>query len=223
MPEPASTPLLPKEKDAARKKKQRLPFIQGLRFVAVGWIVLYHYCAYDLSSAFGRWATGFPLDMFTVVSGFVTHLAYRSRDVPGALAFLCQRSVRLIFIYYFSSILTLAIKMTNHSLDQSASVGLVDDLLAFVPDIFALNAWFALVYVVPVPGVAGQFLQETVFPTNAPLWYVQALAFCWIAYPTFHRAISSLRGEQSHIMMLAGLLFLASLLPLALYLFFPHG
>lgn len=217
-----STPLIGRRPAASSNDKKRLPFIQGLRFVAVGWIVVYHYCAYDPDSALGRWAVNFPLDIFTVLSGFVTHLAYRSRKIEGSLEFLGKRSTRLIFIYYFSSLLALAVKMTNFGLN-TASPGPVAAIITFIPDMFALNAWFAIFYVIPVPGEAGKLLLDTVYPTNAPLWYVQALAFCWIAYPLYHKTIPALRGDKLHVALLAAGLFLVSLIPLSLYLVFPFG
>jgi len=121
-PKGERTPLL-----ASGSSKQKLAFIEGLRFVAVGWIVVYHYAAWTDSSvpeAVKRLITNFPLDLFTVVSGFVTHLAYANKDTSGGtLQFLGGRVQKLVLIYYLSSLLCLGIKLTNHAVEEKEDGG----------------------------------------------------------------------------------------------------
>eukprot|EP00285_Hemiselmis_virescens_P014002 CAMPEP_0173402786 /NCGR_PEP_ID=MMETSP1356-20130122/54914_1 /TAXON_ID=77927 ORGANISM="Hemiselmis virescens, Strain PCC157" /NCGR_SAMPLE_ID=MMETSP1356 /ASSEMBLY_ACC=CAM_ASM_000847 /LENGTH=397 /DNA_ID=CAMNT_0014363183 /DNA_START=73 /DNA_END=1263 /DNA_ORIENTATION=+ len=231
-PKGERTPLL-----ASGSSKQKLAFIEGLRFVAVGWIVVYHYAAWTDSSvpeAVKRLITNFPLDLFTVVSGFVTHLAYANKDTSGGtLQFLGGRVQKLVLIYYLSSLLCLGIKLTNHAVEEKEDGGgghgskrLVNDLIAFVPDIFGINAWFSATSLLPVGagGAVVSYLAETTMPTNAPLWYVQALAFCWVLYPTFKGLVKEHCAEQmGRVAVIAVCMWLLSMLPLCVYAVYPGG
>lgn len=123
-----------------------------------------------------------------MLSGFVTHLAYASKATDeGAHKFLANRSSKLFFIYYLSSFIALSLKLLNHSLDSSSDnrqAVLIQDAIDFIPDLFGVNAWFSAVLLwQDRSGPVAHFLERTIFPTNAPLWYIQALIFCWIAYP----------------------------------------
>jgi peptidoglycan/LPS O-acetylase OafA/YrhL len=90
----------------------QLQYIQGLRFVAMAWIIAYHYLDRDGSAALVRFVDDRPLDLFTVISGFVTHFAYAHRtQLSGPCVFVLRRCSKLFFMYYFSLFLSLCLKL----------------------------------------------------------------------------------------------------------------
>ena len=65
-------------------RRVEMPHIQGLRFVAMLWIFGFHYFQYEPSSVLDTFFNHRPLDLFTVISGFATHLAYgRKQNLGG--------------------------------------------------------------------------------------------------------------------------------------------
>ena len=80
-----SDPILSgKQPTSWTPRRVEMPHIQGLRFLAMTWIIAFHYIQHSPGTALETFVNHRPLDLFTVISGFATHLAYgRKANLAG--------------------------------------------------------------------------------------------------------------------------------------------
>jgi len=168
--------------------------IQGLRFVAMSWIIVFHYLANEDDTMAHTMIHHRPLDLFTVISGFATHLAYGSpnRDLGSPIQFLTRRCAKLLFMYYLTLSISFFLKLISLGVPSMAEVG--REYLAFLFGLLGLNAWVCPALVVAsntnVDLDYGFWTKkEMCWPHNGPLWYIQALVFCWLTYPLLRNVV----------------------------------
>jgi peptidoglycan/LPS O-acetylase OafA/YrhL len=78
----------------------------------MSWIVMYHYLHMEGETLLSRFIGDRPLDLFTVISGFVTHLAYAKRkELNGPCTFFLRRCSKLACMYYLSLFLAFFVKL----------------------------------------------------------------------------------------------------------------
>ena len=84
-------------------RRGEMPHIQGLRFLAMAWIISFHYIQHSPGSMLETFVEHRPLDLFTVISGFATHLAYGRRpNLGGPVPFMARRAAKILFMYYLT-------------------------------------------------------------------------------------------------------------------------
>ena len=209
----AKPPTPPPVADAAvaapaAERRVDMPHIQGLRFVAMAWIIVFHYLATDEPGALpgmqydadgksvggdnlaGNLVGHRPLDLFTVISGFATHLAYgnHKKSLGTPVQFLARRASRLVFMYYLTLFLSFFLKLISLGVAAPTMAQVGEEYLSFLVGLLGLNVWVCPALVI---GQAEKHYTDTYcWPHNGPLWYIQALIFCWLTYP-FLRALVS--------------------------------
>ena len=192
----------------AAERRVDMPHIQGLRFVAMAWIIVFHYLATDEPGALpgmqydadgksvggdnlaGNLVGHRPLDLFTVISGFATHLAYgnHKKSLGTPVQFLARRASRLVFMYYLTLFLSFFLKLISIGVAAPTMAQVGEEYLSFLVGLLGLNVWVCPALVI---GQAEKHYTDTYcWPHNGPLWYIQALIFCWLTYP-FLRAVVS--------------------------------
>mmetsp|Transcript_67002 Transcript_67002/g.139641 ORF Transcript_67002/g.139641 Transcript_67002/m.139641 type:complete len:441 (+) Transcript_67002:86-1408(+) len=221
--------LLPTQNAGAGGQRAEFLFIQGFRFVAMAWIITFHYLYYEpvKNTWMGRLIIGRPLDLFTVISGFVTHLAYGRREsIGGPFHFLCRRASKLAFMYYATTLVALILHTIAKCVQGFSPMALFMHLnLNVLPSLLGLNAWFSIIFPFFPEGESTipNFLfpiAENTFPVNGALWYIQALGFCWFAYPLVRGWLfPSVEGSRVQKWAIAFLLWFFAVLPGALCLF----
>lgn len=227
-------PLKDQGTEGGRGERVEMKFIQGFRFVAMGWIIIYHYiqcCPEEYEVLWPvRLMRGRPLDLFTVVSGFVTHIAYGHREsIGGPFHFLFRRSAKVIFMYGFTLLIQYALHVIHWIIQGRDFLQFLRYFLCnFVPALFGLNVWFSILLPFKVgsdghgsqsedPMDAESWLHtitRSCFPVNGALWYIQALAFCWFSYPLCRKLLVPGPGGskiQKHCIIF--LLWFFSILP----------
>ena len=172
--EPAKAPWTPRRID--------MPHIQGLRLMAMVWIIAYHYLGHAPGSPLETFVNHRPLDLFTVISGFASHLAYGRRPtLGGPVAFLARRSSKVLFMYFLTLVLATALRLVQMASPISDVPGTQRDYLrllaSFLMALAGINVWvFPLALMLTADG-------WQCWPPNGPLWFVQSLIFCWFVYP----------------------------------------
>eukprot|EP00445_Apocalathium_hangoei_P016991 CAMPEP_0203902508 /NCGR_PEP_ID=MMETSP0359-20131031/44581_1 /ASSEMBLY_ACC=CAM_ASM_000338 /TAXON_ID=268821 /ORGANISM="Scrippsiella Hangoei, Strain SHTV-5" /LENGTH=130 /DNA_ID=CAMNT_0050826381 /DNA_START=31 /DNA_END=420 /DNA_ORIENTATION=+ len=92
----------------------RLPHVTGIRTLLALWIVCGHYLAREPATYFDAVAcrSFMAVDVFVVMSGFVTHWSYSGRFASGTLGvtrFYIQRLVPILVTTYVAMLASLAI------------------------------------------------------------------------------------------------------------------
>jgi len=111
--------LARKNGDDVATRRVDMPHIQGLRFIAMTWIIFFHYLGGSLVGDEGTVVSNLvghrPLDLFTVISGFATHLAYGhyKRRLGTPIQFLARRASRLVFTYYLTLNIAFFLKLIS--------------------------------------------------------------------------------------------------------------
>ncbi|EKX35783.1 hypothetical protein GUITHDRAFT_146244 [Guillardia theta CCMP2712] len=208
----ASTPLL-SSKPAWRV---RMNHIEGFRFIVLSWIIVYHYLHLPHGDSWQfRLRSGRPLDLFTVISGFITHFVWSTRKVGSPIEFLRKRASGLMFMYYFSSVLALFLRVCNLGAMGTTAGAIMYEYLKFIPTLFGVNVWFSVILpfyddkeLIPQPLY---LFAHTCYPENGPLWYIQALAFCWLLYPFFSKVLEAMDGVMKPLALMLFLWILAIL------------
>jgi peptidoglycan/LPS O-acetylase OafA/YrhL len=199
-----SGPLLDRARLPQRERID-LPFIQGLRFVAMAWIIAYHFAAAPQGSLERNILHHRPLDLFTVISGFTTQLTYGRRpDLGGQADYVARRLARVGAVYYMSLSFAFILRLFRVGM-ATAPLDLGREFVSFALGLLGLNVWvcpFVNVLTVPafpkseaeIPsGSDLEFLADQCYPHNGPLWYVQAIVFCWATYPAYHKRLKEAR------------------------------
>ena len=218
-----SRPLL--DPSPPQQQRVELPFIQGLRFVAMSWIVAYHFAATPTGSLESNMVHHRPLDLFTVISGFATQLAYGSKpDLGGQARFVARRLARVGIVYYVSLSFAFVLRLYGVGMVAATTFDSGRELVSFALGLLGLNVWvcpFVNMATLPsfprseadIPvGSDLDFLADQCYPHNGPLWYVQAIVFCWATYPAFHRRLRDARHTTtSSLYAMVGLWCIANL------------
>ena len=134
-------PLLPRQNGDRRVE---MPHIQGLRFVAMTWIIVFHYLSRPEDYAvLSSMIEHRPLDLFTVISGFATHLAYgnHQRQLGTPIQFLARRASRLAFTYYLTLSIAFFLKLISLGVTAPSMAQVGKEYLSFLLGLLGLNAW----------------------------------------------------------------------------------
>ena len=158
--------------DRARESKSVTLRATGLRFIAMTWIIFFHYLSTEQGTLAHNIVQHRPLDLFTVISGFATHLAYgnHKRSLGTPVQFLARRASRLVFTYYLTLNISFFLKLISLGATAPSMGQVAMEYLSFILALFGLNAW-----VCPALLVAGQpqgsYVVKTLcWPHNGPLW-----------------------------------------------------
>lgn len=147
--------------------------VAGLRFIAMTWIIFFHYLSTEQGTLVHNIVNHRPLDLFTVISGFATHLAYGShkRSLGTPVQFLARRASRLVFTYYLTLNISFFLKLISLGATSPSMGEVAMEYLNFILALLGLNVW-----VCPALLIAGQpqgstIVQTLCWPHNGPLWY----------------------------------------------------
>jgi len=163
-----------------------------LRFIAMTWIIFFHYLSTEEGTLVGNIVQHRPLDLFTVISGFATHLAYGNykKDLGTPVQFLARRASRLVFTYYLTLNISFFLKLISLGTTAPSMGEVAFEYLNFILALFGLNAWVCPALLVAGQPQSGTVVQALCWPHNGPLWYIQSLLFCWASYPLLRGLIS---------------------------------
>ncbi|GMI32941.1 hypothetical protein TeGR_g10207 [Tetraparma gracilis] len=206
--------------------RKNLDAIAGIRFGCTLWIVLEHYlCVWSYSakepiSLLGNLVPRgqIPVEFYIVLSGFITHYAYRSkmRSLEGeewrkqSLKYLFKRFARCFPAYYVALFLCVAFEKWS---GEWESQGLTNEHIwleatwvqAWV-QFMEKEQWFGLEYDpdnLRYPrGLGGVGF-------NPVAWTMSTLAFCWVVYPLLALLVDGV-GRRFHVAGTVLLLFACS-------------
>ena len=212
------------------RPQSKVRFIQGFRAFAIAWIVMRHY-TYVGDEFWSRFVVRTPLSLFTVLSGYLTHQIHsRREDTEGLWGFYCKRLSKIIVVYYSTELLVVALVAVHLSVNAADSPTVLRAAAHFGLDVLGLNVWLTpLALFIPEDEAAASgggglvaFIRDGMpdadgcrswlYPLNGPLWYVQALLFCWFTYPLLGHYFKTEKGSSRVVtvivMILLGILAL---------------
>lgn len=163
-----------------------------------------------------------PLALFTVLSGFLTHQIHsRREDVEGMWGFFCRRLSKLVVMYYSTELLVFVLVIVHLGVNDAGSREVIAACAHLILDLLGLNVWLTPVaLLIPeheAAAVKGGFLvafiregmpdtdgcRSWLYPLNGPLWYVQALLFCWFSYPLLGHFFKTEKGNSRLVTVFA--------------------
>jgi len=207
-----------------KPKKRNILAISGIRTFATLWIVLGHF--QQTGFRFNADTTFLlPLNrgyiavaVYIVLSGFVTHYAYRHKSYGNAkllCGFYVRRMGRVLFTYWASCILGLLDPLfTRHDALATDFPG-----QAFAT-IFVIQSWFEF------PSNTA-WSRDTMHQPNPGGWTISTLVFAWLLYPLlnvwmrmFNRKT---RGSIPAKLILGLLVYVLGMLPTTLIFVYQDG
>jgi peptidoglycan/LPS O-acetylase OafA/YrhL len=219
----AETDPLLKGNDGAQRPARKVRFIQGFRALAIAWIVITHY-TYIGDEFWSRFGQRTPLALFTVLSGYLTHQIYsRREDAEGLWEFYWRRFAKLGVMYYSTELLVAVFLSLTLIVNAAGSADVLTAAARFCLDVLMLNVWLTPVALfIPedeaTASEGGPFVafirngmpeadcRSWLYPINGPLWYVQALLFCWFTYPLLGHYFKTEKGSSRVVTILAMIL-----------------
>lgn len=218
--------LLPKDSEAQPLYKNEDPgvrtdlrYVQGLRFVTALWILVNHFLSND---DLPEWATNLifarPVNLFVLISGLVTHMAYaRREDIGGCLHFMCKRASKVLFSYWGTGLVMFLLVEFSKSYRGAPAHEHWLHLLSFVLFLLGLSSWFCIALLffpadVNSLGLGGIFDSPGNID-NLPLWFIQSLIFCWFTYPLGRKLLPGARASRLHNLLVLAGLYIVGLLP----------
>lgn len=189
----------------------RLDHLTGIRGLLALWIVSGHYLPRNerltrLEAAACR--SFMAVDVFVVMSGFVTHWAYADRMRQGTLSirsFYVRRMAHIILTTYIAMVASIIV------------VAAIPEFRSkFMPDVWTLISCI---------GFVAHWARPAVWCPAPPSWTIEALIPCWLAYPFTRRLIDRVDscGGSWALMLFLLALHAVSFGPLACLYFLQDG
>lgn len=172
----------------------RLDHLTGIRGLLALWIVCGHYMPRSDRFTFFEAAacrSFMAVDVFVVMSGFVTHWAYADRIRQGTLStrsFYVRRMAHIILTTYIAMAVSLIVVAAVPKFRSS-----------FMPDVWTLVSCVSFV---------AHWVRPAVWCPAPPSWTIEALIPCWLAYPFARRLtdrVDSYGGTSALILLLLAL------------------
>lgn len=180
--------------------------IDALRFLAAGFIVLFHFgwkAPVPLDRVHEMFGRGYlATDFFLLLSGFVMARAYGGAVADGSLrlgAFMGRRLARI----YPAHLITLAALVAM--VLAAAAVGVRPDF----PEHFAWSAVIPNLLLVHAWGYGGD-------TWNIPTWSLSALMGCYLIFPALWRAVARLRRPGVCLAVFVGVIVASDVASLAI-------
>ena len=195
-PTPATDLALNSARKGAPPARRHLGHLSGLRALACAWVVTSHFSERPRGMLGNVLDRGFvPVNLFIVMSGFVTH--YASADKPLArprelLAFHAQRIGRILPLHW----LMLALQLPTSSVTPQGLLGSV--LLATSWNCYEDE---------PTPRCADWP------PVNILHWTLSTLLFAWLMYPVLRPLVRAADRGVHERLVLSGVLLVITMLP----------
>jgi len=166
----------------------RMEHLSGLRCLLAFWVVCGHYAPRGPPSAFsaGACRSFMAVDVFVVMSGFVTHWSYGPRLCCGSLSlrqFYVRRLANVILTTYCAMISSLLVVLAVPELRAklTPSAWTIAGCLGFVVHWVDPEAWC------PAP----------------PSWTVEALLPSWLLYPLTREALARVEARGGGVGLVA--------------------
>jgi len=198
----------PAKAKPAPRKSQRADHIEGLRVVATVWVVVVHFCKLPIGAEpigtpamteprtllITRGQT-FPVKIFAVLSGFVTHWAFgkiafskQGENWPDRIGkvfvFWGKRLDRVLVTYYITMIVTILLILTPF--DGWWTPVYADQLPPGIMEQEVLYTTFLI----------RQWIKPMVAMINPPCWFVMCIVYSWFFYPFVAEAVTFLEGPH---------------------------
>jgi len=176
---PAGTP-------ATEGRGPRLEYISGMRaMVGVAIIVSHFAVSHEDSEArytFAKHMAKVGLSYLVMLSGFLTHYAYRSRVASESLAIFYMRRFAPILPVYFAAL------VLGWAVNQNDTVGPAAYRVGYWT---SLGVWFPL-FTGDVTHVWGDAKEGY----NVSIWTVATLIWIWLLYPFFARWLMRVTADK---------------------------
>jgi len=172
------------------EKPPQLDHLTGIRGILATWVVCGHYLPRMEHGLFNAIAcrSWMAVDVFIILSGFVTHWSYSARlkhDVLTIKQYLIKRIAPVVLTTYLAMLLSLCLALYNQE----------DWLPGFWPIIGCF-------------GFVVHWVKPSAWCPAPPSWTIEALIPCWILYPWLRRGICVVEGRWSKYGLIFGFMFL---------------
>jgi len=195
--EEANTPShLRNRASSERERRAKKPHLTGVRTLVAMWIVCHHMATQRPASSISVFTmrVDVAVELFMMLSGFMTHYAYGDVDnMSSAGSLLCFYVRRLARVCITAQLAMLCCVFWLWYGNEPAFTAKTASCMLF------LRPWYE-----PEPDCP-----------DAPMWFVAALIPSWLLYPLITRRVLSFDGLSSPraLVMVCGALWLAALGP----------
>ncbi|CAE8714801.1 unnamed protein product [Polarella glacialis] len=172
----------------------RLDHLTGIRSLLALWIVCGHYLPHEKPTSFLAASTCrsfMAVDVFVVMSGFVTHWAYGDRLQKGELRirqFYVRRMAGIVLTTYIAMVLSLIVVIMVPEFRNS-----------FMPSALTLLGCFSFL---------AHWVKPSAWCPAPPSWTIEVLIPSWLLYPFTRRlvdGVDSRAGTPGLVLLIAAL------------------